>query len=60
MVSTLAGGLERLAAGDLTVRLATTFPGDYEKLRNDFNDAVAKLEKALSAIAVSTSAIRSG
>ncbi|TAJ68930.1 MAG: methyl-accepting chemotaxis protein [Phenylobacterium sp.] len=60
VVDSLAGGLERLAAGDLTVRLNQGFPGAYEKLRNDFNDAVVKLEKALSAIAVSTSAIRSG
>jgi len=60
VVTSLAGGLERLAAGDLTVRLETGFPGAYEKLRNDFNDAVVKLEKALSAIAGSTSAIRSG
>jgi len=60
VVTSLAGGLERLAAGDLTARLNQGFPGAYEKLRNDFNDAVAKLEKALSAIAISTSAIRSG
>jgi len=60
VVSSLASGLERLAAGDLTVRLSQGFPGAYEKLRNDFNDAVVKLEKALSAIANSTSAIRSG
>jgi len=60
VVNNLASGLERLATGDLTVRLTEAFPGGYEKLRNDFNDAVVKLEKALSAIAVSTSAIRSG
>jgi methyl-accepting chemotaxis protein len=60
VVGSLASGLELLAAGDLTVRLNEAFPGAYEKLRNDFNDAVVKLEKALSAIAVSTSAIRSG
>jgi methyl-accepting chemotaxis protein len=60
VVGSLANGLERLAAGDLTIRLNEGFPGAYEKLRNDFNDAVVKLEKALSAIAASTSAIRSG
>ncbi|WP_296597798.1 methyl-accepting chemotaxis protein, partial [Phenylobacterium sp.] len=60
VVNSLASGLERLAAGDLTVRLNQGFPGSYEKLRNDFNDAVVKLEKALAAIANSTSAIRSG
>jgi methyl-accepting chemotaxis protein len=60
VVGSLAGGLERLSAGDLTVRLTEAFPGSYEKLRNDFNESVAKLEKALTAIAVSTSAIRTG
>ncbi len=60
VVSSLASGLERLAAGDLTTRLNEGFPGAYEKLRNDFNDAVVKLEQAMSAIARSTSAIRSG
>jgi methyl-accepting chemotaxis protein len=60
VVTSLAEALEHLATGDLTVRLHQAFPGAYEKLRGDFNDAVAKLEKALSAIAASTSAIRSG
>jgi len=60
VVNSLADGLERLAAGDLTVRLQTAFPGEYEKLRGDFNGAAVKLEQALIAIASSTSAIRSG
>jgi methyl-accepting chemotaxis protein len=60
VVNSLAGALERLAGGDLTVRLQNEFPGDYEKLRGDFNGAVVKLEQALAAISASTSAIRSG
>ncbi|RAK67701.1 methyl-accepting chemotaxis protein [Phenylobacterium kunshanense] len=60
VVTSLAGALERVAAGDLTVRLCEAFPGGYEKLRNDFNDALAKLEVALAAIAGATSGIRSG
>jgi methyl-accepting chemotaxis protein len=60
VVNSLATGLERLAMGDLTVRLKESFPGGYEKLRNDFNDAADKLEVALAAIANSTYAIRSG
>jgi methyl-accepting chemotaxis protein len=59
VVSNLAHGLERLATGDLTIRLSTAFPGEYEKLRQDFNGAVVKLEEALSAIASSTAMIRS-
>ncbi len=60
VVGSLASGLERLAAGDLTVRLDQGFPGAYEKLRTDFNAAVVNLEKALSAISASTRTIRSG
>jgi len=60
VVTSLAQALDRLAAGDLTFRLQTVFPGEYEKLGTDFNAAVAKLEEAMRAIATSTSSIRSG
>ncbi|CAN7195539.1 methyl-accepting chemotaxis protein [Phenylobacterium sp. LjRoot219] len=60
VVTSLADGLDKLAAGDLTIRLGTAFPGEYEKLRNDFNAAVATLEEALRAIATSTASISSG
>jgi methyl-accepting chemotaxis protein len=60
VVTSLAQALDRLAAGDLTFRMQTAFPGEYEKLRTDFNAAVAKLEEAMRAIATSTSSIRSG
>jgi methyl-accepting chemotaxis protein len=60
VVTSLAEGLDRLAAGDLTIRLGTAFPGEYEKLRNDFNAAVEKLEEVLRSIATSTASINSG
>ena len=60
VVTSLAEGLDRLAAGDLTIRLGIAFPGEYEKLRNDFNAAVEKLEEVLRAIATSTASISSG
>jgi methyl-accepting chemotaxis protein len=60
VVTSLAEGLDRLATGDLTIRLETAFPGEYEKLRNDFNAAVEKLEEVLRAIATSTASISSG
>ncbi|MDB5446727.1 MAG: methyl-accepting chemotaxis sensory transducer, partial [Phenylobacterium sp.] len=60
VVTSLAGALDKLAAGDLTVRLGQAFPGEYEKLRNDFNAAVEKLEEVLRAIATSTASINSG
>ena len=50
VVSILAAGLERLAAGDLTYSLQTALAPDYEKLRGDFNAAVAQLKTAIAAI----------
>jgi methyl-accepting chemotaxis protein len=60
VVAALADALDKLAAGDLVVRLNTEFPGEYEKLRTDFNAAVEKLEEVLRAIATSTASISSG
>ena len=60
VVSNLASALDALAAGDLTFRIDTDFPGDYRKLRDDFNAAVAKLEEAMRAIAGATASIQSG
>ncbi|HEY9217865.1 MAG TPA: methyl-accepting chemotaxis protein [Phenylobacterium sp.] len=59
VVESLAGALERLAAGDLTVRLQAV-PAEYEKLRSDFDLAVSSLEQTLATIVTSTSAVRSG
>ncbi|WP_304187039.1 methyl-accepting chemotaxis protein [Phenylobacterium aquaticum] len=60
VVSSLAAALDALAMGDLTYRVDTEFPGDYRKLRDDFNAAVAKLEEAMRAIASATASIQSG
>ncbi|MFN3575013.1 MAG: methyl-accepting chemotaxis protein [Phenylobacterium sp.] len=60
VVGALAQALDALADGDLTYRLETSFPGDYQKLRDDFNAAVAKLEEVMGAIASTTSSITSG
>ena len=60
VVNSLAHALDALATGDLTYRLETEFPGDYRKLRDDFNAAVAKLEEAMRAIAGATASIQSG
>jgi methyl-accepting chemotaxis protein len=60
VVSSLAEGLDRIASGDLTFRVQAEFPGEYRKLRDDFNAAIAKLEGALGRIAHSTSSIQTG
>jgi methyl-accepting chemotaxis protein len=53
VVDSLAGGLERIARGDLSHQLTQTFPPEYRKLQSDFNAAVAKLQETISAIAAS-------
>ena len=60
VVNSLAEGLDRLASGDLTYRLNAAFPGDYLKLRDDFNAAMSALEDVMSAISASTATIQSG
>ncbi len=60
MVTNLAGGLERLASGDLTYRIDAEFPGEYAKLRTDFNGAITQLEDTLRVISHATAGIQSG
>ncbi len=50
VVSAVASGLERLAAGDVTVRLAKPFSAEYECLRENFNAASAGLETLVQGI----------
>ncbi len=60
VVSSLAEGLERLASGDLTFRVTAAFPGEYAKLKDDFNGAIAQLQDTVKVIAASTDGLRTG
>ena len=60
VMEALAHGLDRLSEGDLTFRLAVAFSSGYEKLRHDFNGALAKLEQTLQSVAHNTQSIRGG
>ncbi len=60
VVQGLAEGLERLASGDLAFRIGHAFPPAYEKLRTDFNLAIAKLGEAMETINTVSSGIHSG
>lgn len=60
VVSALARGLEHLAQGDLTNRLNESFAEEYERLRVDFNSAVAGLQTTVAEIARRTETIRTG
>lgn len=56
----LAGGLQRLASGDLAFQLDEPFAQDFETLRRDFNQSLRQLGETLTAISESISAIDSG
>jgi methyl-accepting chemotaxis protein len=60
VVHGLAEGLGHLAEGDLTFRLNTQFSEEYEKLRADFNGAMARLQETMKVIAHNTQGMRSG
>ena len=60
VVQTLAGGLSRLAVGDLTFRLSDGFPAEYLQVRDDFNAAVEQLQSAMKALSLSAQGIRAG
>ncbi len=60
VVQSLAAGLEKLSEGDLGFRLVDAFSHDYEKLRADFNNAIAKLQETLQVVVGTTRNIHSG
>jgi methyl-accepting chemotaxis protein len=60
VVDEIANGLDRLSQGDLTHRITAEFPGEYRKLRDDFNAALAKLGETMAVIAANTGAMQSG
>jgi methyl-accepting chemotaxis protein len=58
--SNLAGGLQRLSAGDLTFQLSEPFARDFESLRSDYNAAADQLRQTLAAVAEATGSIDNG
>ncbi len=56
-VTALGGGLNSLAAGDLTVSIDQAFEGDLDELRINFNKSVAQLSETLQRISESTTSI---
>ena len=60
VVSETARALSSVADGDLTARITAAFNGDYEQLKSDFNNAMQRLEAAMSEIASNTTTMRSG
>jgi methyl-accepting chemotaxis protein len=54
VVDGLGRGLARLAEGDLTYRVRDNWSAEYQKIQEDFNGAIEKLQDTLTAIVEST------
>jgi methyl-accepting chemotaxis protein len=60
VVTALGEGLEHLTRGDLTYSITHDFPGDYAKLKSDFNSAIVQLRQAMGVVLGNVAGIRSG
>ena len=60
VVDLLASGLAELSNGNLQHRLTGEFPGDYAKLKHDFNNAVDSIESTVIAVTSSIHNIGTG
>ncbi|MEM9170301.1 MAG: methyl-accepting chemotaxis protein [Pseudomonadota bacterium] len=60
IVDRLAQALQRLAKGDLKVRITDEFPADQERLRRDFNGAVEQLETVVVNLVAVAEGVRGG
>ncbi|WP_159948402.1 HAMP domain-containing methyl-accepting chemotaxis protein [Rhizobium sp. 18065] len=56
----LAGGLQRLASGDLLCEIEDQFAPQFEALRHDFNTSVSQLRATLLAVGGSASVVSGG
>ncbi|CAN7335420.1 methyl-accepting chemotaxis protein [Agrobacterium tumefaciens] len=56
----LAGGLRRLASGDMVCEIATPFAPQFEALRHDFNSSVHQLREALASVGHSVQTVNGG
>lgn len=57
VVSSLAGALDKLASGDLTVSIDHQFEGELDSLRTNFNTSIAQLRETLQRISENTTSI---
>ena len=60
VVASLADALSQLSQGNLTYRLSGDFPGEYAKLKSDFNSAIASLEETIVTLSRSADTIGTG
>jgi methyl-accepting chemotaxis protein len=59
-VDDIARGLNHLAEGDVTYRLATPFAGELDKVRLNFNESITRLQAALRSVGDNAKMIDAG
>lgn len=59
-VNQIAQALARLAANDLSYRMAAQIDAQFASVRDDFNDAVAALDETIGAVASATRNVATG
>ena len=59
MIASLSDALKGLAEGNLALEISEAFEGDNDRLRQDFNAAVARLEGVIAAVVERSASIRS-
>jgi len=59
-VEAIGDGLSRVSGGDLTALIKSPFATDYEKLRQDFNATVSKLQAAMVSVIERSNGLRAG
>jgi len=59
-VEKIAVALARLAANDLSYRMAASIDAQFARVRDDFNSAVAALDETIGAVASSTQNVSAG
>lgn len=57
VIAKFGAGIRRLANGDFSLRMEEEMPGEYERLRHDFNEAVGQLSETIRAVSESANAI---
>jgi len=60
VVETFSSALSKLSSGELSSKIETVFPTEYEKLRSDFNSLVDRLAETMTSVIDATESIQNG
>ena len=60
LVEVLGNGLHKLADGDLSYRITSSVPKQYELLRDNFNSAMSSLSEVLGSVTQASRSIHAG